>query len=328
MIKKYISLSIVFLFFSCTKENADSQPQTQEIDYKKEMRNFVIEISAYSKNLSDGFLIIPQNGQELVTQNGEADGALSLDYLSAIDGTGREDLFYGYDDDNKLTSEDDTNYLLSFCNICEQNGVEVFTTDYCSTHAKMDDSYAKNNARNYISFAAPERGLNVIPDYPQVPFLMNSNNIETLADANNFLYLIDPSDFSDKTNFISAVAETNYDVIIMDMFFDDVAFTADEIEQLKIKQNGGKRLVVSYMSIGEAEDYRYYWNTDWSSNPPKWMEAENPDWPGNFKVKYWNPEWKAIVFGNSNAYLDKLIAAGFDGVYLDIIDGFEYFEEQ
>jgi len=328
MIKRITSVLIVLSVLSCSKENAEGQPPDQEINYKQEMRDFVKQISIYSKNLSNDFLIIPQNGQQLVTKTGEANGALDLEYLSAIDGTGREDLFYGYDNDNKPTSEDDTNFLLPFCDICEQNGVEVLTTDYCSTHSKMDDSYARNNARGYVSFSAPERGLNVIPDYPEEPYHMNSEDIETLSDAKNFLYLIDPSGFSGKQAFISAVAETNYDVIIMDLFFDDVAFTASETEQLKTKQNGRKRLVVSYMSIGEAEDYRYYWNPDWSGHPPAWMDAENPDWEGNFKVKYWDADWKVIIYGSDEAYLNKIINAGFDGVYLDIIDGFEYFEEQ
>ncbi|MFK5973518.1 MAG: endo alpha-1,4 polygalactosaminidase [Flavobacteriaceae bacterium] len=80
------------------------------------------------------------------------------------------------------------------------------------------------------------------------------------------------------------------------------------------------------MSIGEAEDYRYYWQSEWNTNKPDWLEVVNPDWPGNFKVKYWNTEWKALILGDKNAYLDKIIAADFDGVYLDIIDAFEYFE--
>lgn len=35
--------------------------------------------------------------------------------------------------------------------------------------------------------------------------------------------------------------------------------------------------------------------------------------------------WQAIIYGNDNSYLKKIIDAGFDGVYLDIIDAFEYF---
>ena len=81
------------------------------------------------------------------------------------------------------------------------------------------------------------------------------------------------------------------------------------------------------MSIGEAEDYRFYWEEAWSDTPPSWMEGENPDWEGNYKIHYWEDDWKDIIFGSSNSYLDRIIAAGFDGVYLDIIDGYEYFED-
>jgi cysteinyl-tRNA synthetase len=113
----------------------------------------------------------------------------------------------------------------------------------------------------------------------------------------------------------------------MDLFFDEnTAFTKEEIASLRTKQNGGSRLIIAYMSIGEAEDYRYYWQENWRSDSPEWLTDENPDWEGNYKVRYWNPEWQAIIFGNSEAYLDKILAAEFDGVYLDIIDAFEYFE--
>ncbi len=82
------------------------------------------------------------------------------------------------------------------------------------------------------------------------------------------------------------------------------------------------------MSIGEAEDYRYYWQDSWINNPPNWLEDENPDWEGNYKVRYWDKDWQSIIYGNDNSYLKKIINAGFDGVYLDIIDAFEYFENQ
>ena len=112
----------------------------------------------------------------------------------------------------------------------------------------------------------------------------------------------------------------------MDLFFDDIEFNSTEINQLKLKNNGGKRLLISYMSIGEAEDYRYYWDNSWSVGSPSWIQAENPDWEGNYKVKYWESEWQDIIYGNDESYLKKIIDANFDGVYLDIIDAFEYFE--
>ncbi len=51
----------------------------------------------------------------------------------------------------------------------------------------------------------------------------------------------------------------------------DIILTANEVESLMVKANGGKRLVVAYMSIGEAEDYRYYWKDEWGKNAPDWL---------------------------------------------------------
>lgn len=92
--------------------------------------------------------------------------------------------------------------------------------------------------------------------------------------------------------------------------------------ELNVMRGGNDKLMVSYLSIGEAEDYRPYWQASWNTNPPSWMSGSNPEWPDNFKVKYWDPAWQKIIFD----YLDKIIAAGFNGLYLDIIDGFQYWD--
>ena len=42
---------------------------------------------------------------------------------------------------------------------------------------------------------------------------------------------------------------------------------------------------------------------------------------------YWNEDWQKIIYKNNDSYLNKILEANFDGVYLDIIDGFEYFEK-
>ena len=190
----------------------------------------------------------------------------------------------------------------------------------------MDDSYARNADRDYVSFAADHRGLDNIPAYPESPHAVNPDDIAELSQARNFLYLIDPGEFDDKETFIAALEETDYDLLIVDMFFDYQPLNAADISRLQRKENGGSRLVIAYMSIGEAEDYRYYFNPEWIVEPPTWMDAENPDWEGNYKVRYWDEEWQAVIFGKTDSYLQKVMDAGFDGVYLDIIDAFEYFE--
>lgn len=326
-IKLFVILIIfIHLFFvtSCKEEDSVSP---EDINYRQEMRNFVTGISKYAKSKNPEFNIVPQNGQELATFTGESEDEPILEYLDVIDATGREDLFYGYVEDNVETPEEDKNYLIDLCKIFEENNVEVLAIDYCSTHTKMDNSYKQNEQNGFISFAADKRELNNIPNYPLKPYNENSFNITQISQAKNFLYLINSENFSTKQDFISAVTATNYDLLVMDLFHNEIAFTPDEINQLKIKQNGGTRLVICYMSIGEAEDYRFYWQTSWGSNKPDWLEKENPFWEGNYKVKYWNSDWKNIIYGNQNSYLDLILNANFDGVYLDIIDAYEYYEE-
>ena len=123
---------------------------------------------------------------------------------------------------------------------------------------------------------------------------------------------------------LDEVKNASYDVMVMDYSKegDDASkFTRNEIATL---QASGK-IVLAYLSIGEAEDYRFYWREKWNSKKPAFLEEENPDWAGNYKVKYWYKAWwnKAL-----QPYLDKIMEAGFDGVYLDIIDGYYYFGEK
>ncbi len=324
--KKILLCCLLFaILFSCSEdENGDSTP---DLDFKEEMREFVIAINDYAAGFISGFITIPQNGIELVTDNGEEEENVHDDYMDAITGHGQEDLFYGYDEDDEATPSNENEYLRVFLDKSKNAGNVILVTDYCYTSSKMDDSYSQNNTAGYISFAADERELNNIPDYPDPIYGENDASITSLSQIKNFLYLINPENYSSKTAFIDAVTATNYDLLIMDLFFhDDTEFTSSGIEQLKNKANGGKRLVICYMSIGEAEDYRYYWQSDWESNKPSWLDEENPDWEGNYKVKYWEKEWQNIIFGNNNSYLKKIIGAGFDGVYLDIIEAYEYYE--
>ncbi len=296
-------------------------------DYRQYMREFVQDISAYAKSRSHGFLVLPQNGPELYTLDGDEDGTADGTYLAAIDGVGCEDLFYGYEQDDAATPSEDTEYLVKFLDIVESRGVEVLTTDYCWTQSNMADSYARNTASGYTGFAADSRELDRIPSYPARPHNVHAGDVDSLHKAKNFLYLICPDNvYAEKEAFVTAIDATEYDLFIIDAFHAEDALSRADIDRLKTKPGGGRRLVISYVSIGEAEDYRFYWRTEWDTDPPSWMAGENTSWPGNYKVRYWDPSWQSVIFGSPDAYLDRILAAGFDGVYLDIIDAFEYFE--
>lgn len=318
---------IVYLVCTCFLSLASCNKNSDlKVDFRAEMRTFVKEISQYAKNQNNSFCIIPQNGEELFTDSGDEFGNVQTDYLAAIDGAGREDFLYGYEADDKATKTNDTDRMKSLLDIGKAKGLKILAIDYCFTSSKMYDSFSRNSDWGYISMAADQRELNNIPSFPVTPFHVNDSNVAHISKAKNFLYLINPDKFASKQAFLTTLAATDYDVLIIDLFYNAQILTQSEVAQLKKKTNGGTRLVIAYMSIGEAENYRYYWNSEWNSNKPTWLEKENPTWAGNFNVRYWTSEWKNIIMGNPNAYLDKILYAKFDGVYLDIVDGYEYFE--
>jgi len=113
------------------------------------------------------------------------------------------------------------------------------------------------------------------------------------------------------------LSSSPFDMAIIDP--DDSGLNIADIKSLH-SQN---KKVFAYLSIGEAENYRYYWQKDWKTGNPDFVEKENINWDGNYKVMYWDKEWQKIVF----AMLSKIIETGYDGVYLDVVDAYRYFEE-
>ncbi len=140
----------------------------------------------------------------------------------------------------------------------------------------------------------------------------------TVPTENNWLYQLQNAVIADINN-------TNFDIITIDYSQDGSDDTIYDISTLD-----NDIIALAYLSIGEAEEYRYYFDSGWVSNgqpnssAPCWLGQTNPDWEGNYKVQYWSDAWQTIIL----EYLDKIIDAGFDGVYLDIIDGYEYWSDE
>jgi cysteinyl-tRNA synthetase len=125
---------------------------------------------------------------------------------------------------------------------------------------------------------------------------------------------------------IAEVAASPFDLMVVDYSADgtdDHAFKPADVARMQKKPDGGRRVMLSYMSVGEAESYRYYWDPAWAKSPPSWLLDENPEWKENYSVKFWEAGWQRLFFGAPNAYIDRIIDAGFDGVYLDKCDVFE-----
>ncbi len=292
-------------------------------NYRKEMQDFVIDISQYSKMIKQDFIIIPQNGLGLLQRDGQPD----REYLEAIDGFGQEPYMYGNNEDNELRSADEITDIRQGLNVLLNANKKVLLTDYTDQNSAIKSEMEQPTVERSIHFFG-YRSLADIPSGVQRQYIsFNQTAVESLADATNFLYLVNPENYPEVEDLISAISKTNYDLLIVDAFDNNGApLTKQMVAQLKQKQSGKSRLVIAYMSIGEAEDYRYYFSED--NKKPAWLDEENPDWAGNYRVKYWQKDWQNIIYGSSDSYLDKIIELGFDGVYLDTVDTYVYYQER
>jgi cysteinyl-tRNA synthetase len=139
---------------------------------------------------------------------------------------------------------------------------------------------------------------------------------DLLAQARSWGYQLQDLD-------IARAARSAFDVLVIDYAkdgTDDTALKPAEVQRLKTKPDGSRRLVLAYLSIGEAESYRGYWRREWERTKPGWLLGENPDWEENYAVCFWDPGWQALLCGRPDAYLDRILAQGFDGIYLDKCD--------
>ncbi len=199
--------------------------------------------------------------------------------------------------------------LLVFASACISPSDNVQTLSSTSTVTQNVTSSARS----------PTSALRVTPSTqtPSSPHLSDNRSSKglSLSSVKSWAYWLQNAS-------PIVIAESGFDLIVMDYSrggSDATAYTREEIEEIK---RAGV-IPIAYISIGEAEDYRFYWNESWKDNPPWWLGPENPDWKGDYAVKYWDEGWKKIVF----QYLDKIIAQGFMGVYLDKVDEYWFWAE-
>jgi cysteinyl-tRNA synthetase, unknown class len=280
------------------------------------MQDFIISISNYARAQDPDFILIPQNGEEILFEDTDPEKEINTALVQAIDGYGVEELFYN---GGSYAPDDYRLGMLRKVN----SSLKIMVADYLESDSNAPNAFQTADAEQFIAF--PRGNSNY--DYKTIPGTVhheNSNNVQTLAQAQNYLYLISTDNYSDKATFLSAIQQTNFDVVIIDAFFEDELLTASEVTSLKTKANGGQRLVIAYMNIGSAEKYRYYWKKTWGLHHPLWLKKKYDGYKDEIWVKFWKDEWQEIIYGNDDSYTKKLLDAGFDGAYLDNIEGFYF----
>jgi len=155
-----------------------------------------------------------------------------------------------------------------------------------------------------------------------------------------------------ETGAVDKLVNSHYDMLVLEptrtdwssddsMYFDTKAMVS-QLKDSEASDGVHRKLIIAYIDMGEAENWRWYWtwSEEWLQGQPRpadWPDyilAHDPDgWEGCFPVAYWDEEWKDIViyggdqdsspYGDYNSVMDEVIKDGFDGVYLDWVEGFE-----
>jgi cysteinyl-tRNA synthetase len=142
-----------------------------------------------------------------------------------------------------------------------------------------------------------------------------------LSTVATWLYLLD-ANLSDET--VSRIVASDYDLVVLDYVpseRNNSSFPMTDV-LARLHTAPKPKLVVAYIDIGQAENYRTYWQSGWRVGSPDWITGDDPDgWEGNHPVAFWRDTWRQIWLGDGG-YLAGIVAAGFDGVYLDWIEAY------
>ena len=312
---KFLAAILLLLtLLSCIREPKPDRAKSLPVaETASRMQELVVSLSKYAKKRSHGFLIVPQNASKLLYIGGDPYASRHPEYANSIDALGIEGLFYSgaYEPDSLRIAILDT--------FSKQK--KVFVADYVKDNSDVPKNRAMIKKHGFIPFVRSRENF----DYVKIPKHSGTGLPPGgIGGVSDYLYLINGSQYPDKEHFIQAVSQSRYQMAIIDLFFHEEAFTRSEVERMKRMPSGGNRIVLGYVNIGAAENWRYYWNPSWKIGFPEFLARPYHGYKDEAWVHFWDPEWKKILFGNPGGYLDRLIDSGFDGAYLDNVEAYLY----
>lgn len=306
-------------------------------NYRELMRDIVVALSEFARQSNPDFKILALKGEDLLTYGqwesdldelhaAEKAGAKTKDerfllklfsteeplavgspnrrYLQAIDGVVFENAFCGK---NKIATP--TEKLL------KQYGIAIFSAEHCDSLKTLDAALEKAGQKKIAVHADTDKKASYAAVATKSkPHAENAANIRALKDVRNVRFVKNSGDFASKDAWVDALAATNYDLIAIDPFFRfNRPLFKEDVNRLKFKKLGARRLVFAVLNVAQAQDTRPYWNLSWKLKSPYWLRFPVANDASSVIVDYWNPEWKKII----GFYFKEIVDLGYDGVVLE-----------
>ncbi|WP_025784132.1 MJ1477/TM1410 family putative glycoside hydrolase [Sporosarcina sp. D27] len=158
----YLDIIDAYLYWgdsSTYKEDGEQSlltDPTSPKDAAERMISFVRTLSAVAKERDPDFLIIPQNGEEILQfDNGS--------YLKSVDGIGVEDIWFN---ESKKNNSDEIEERLKWLSQFSKANKPVFSVDYVKGRYAINRYYRLcRNEKFYCFAAAPDRSLSSIKSF-------------------------------------------------------------------------------------------------------------------------------------------------------------------
>ena len=302
-------------------------------NYRSHMREIVEDLATYAEKRDPNFVVVTRPGFDLLTwSRREYDLAeIKRDPLARIP----SDAITQVGTPMRRYIQAIDAFLLNgqFCaplrvpgadlQAMLKQGLKAMTIEHCATPETATAALQTAVKMGVVSHI----DLDVEDDFSRIPSRRpspeNPRNVESIMAARNMMMMLDSRAYETREEWFAAMAATNYDVLITDAFYKgNRPLAKDEVHHLKFKEMGARRLVLARMSVGYAEDERFYWERDWEIGAPTWIHARGQERPGQYVVEYWNPAWKAII----GRYFAGIMDLGFDGVVLDGVEAYRRWE--
>ncbi|MCX4026825.1 endo alpha-1,4 polygalactosaminidase [Endozoicomonas sp. SM1973] len=106
----------------------------------------------------------------------------------------------------------------------------------------------------------------------------------------------------------------------------DISGLVQRIKQHNIKKRGVEPLVLAYIDIAQAEQWRWYHKTSADKNMINRLSVgDDPNgWEDITVVKFWEKAWEDIaIYGyKGRSHVQETLKHSFDGIYMDWVEAF------
>jgi hypothetical protein len=309
-------------------------PLNQIPNYRDEMRKIIEELSSYARGRIPGFTIVTFGGFDLFSWGQREVDLTELrrpeDFKAAT--AGESELPVGFP--MRRYQQRVNGFILDgfYCAPIRVPLADVQASRNESLKALSIDHCPQDRAQQSVDMARKDRIVAHIDtdmekkfaDIPAArPNPENPYSVENLNAARSMLVNLNSRKFGSKGNWLEALRSTNHDVVVITGFYNgNQALTKAEVNSLKFKKLGARRLVMAWIDIGQASDDGYYWQREWQVGNPSWLTSLDRQNPGKYNVEFWNPAWKAI-YGKTFA---GLVDLGFDGIVIAGVEGYRRWE--